>query len=334
MHFSCQNKFSESVKLEEVASSNKLWTGVAVSHEGRIFVNYPRWSPETEISVAEIISTDSVIPYPNAKWNSWTSKSSPGNSLVCVQSVYIDRKNNLWILDPANPYFQGVVSGGAKLLKVDLHTDQIIQIYYFDENIAPQGSYLNDIRIDKDGNTGYLTDSGLGAIIVIDLISGKSRRLLDDHPSTKAEEITLAIEGQQLNLMVHSDGLALDPENTYLYYQALTGRNLYRIKTEYLTDPDLNDRELAAQVEWVIESGASDAIEFDNSGNLYLTSIELNAIRKFTPEGNIETMIQDEKLKWPDSFSILPDGSIYLTTSQLHLGSNPSDPYKIFKILQ
>ncbi len=34
-------------QLKEIARSDKLWTGVAVSREGRIFVNYPRWSPET-----------------------------------------------------------------------------------------------------------------------------------------------------------------------------------------------------------------------------------------------------------------------------------------------
>ena len=85
-------------------------------------------------------------------------------------------------------------------------------------------------------------------------------------------------------------------------------------------------------MEWVTESGASDAIEFDNAGNLYFTSIELNAIRKYTPQGKLEVVVQDDMLKWPDSFSITADGTIYLTTSQLHLGNNPPDPYKIFKM--
>lgn len=30
-------------ELVEVAQSDRQWTGVAVSKEGRIFVNYPRW---------------------------------------------------------------------------------------------------------------------------------------------------------------------------------------------------------------------------------------------------------------------------------------------------
>jgi hypothetical protein len=334
LSISCDTDTAKPATLTEVASSQKLWTGVAVSHEGRIFVNYPRWSPGVDISVAELVSPDSAVPYPDQQWNSWSPESSPENSLVCVQSVYIDKNNFLWILDPANPFFQGVIPGGAKLLKVDLKTNQVIQKYFFNIGISPRGSYLNDIRVDTDRNIGYMTDSGLGAIIVIDFDTGKSRRLLNTHPSAKAEDITLTIEEQSLNLKVHSDGLALDPQDEYLYYQALTGRNLYRIRTEFLRNQEMKPDELAEKVEWVIESGASDAIEFDSKGNLYLTSIEMNAIRKYTPAGNIETVVADERLKWPDSFSILPNGAVYVTTSQLHLGSNPPDPYKIYKISQ
>lgn len=35
---------------------------------------------------------------------------------------------------------------------------------------------------------------------------------------------------------IASDGIALDTKNGYLYYHALTGHTLYRIKTSYLTD--------------------------------------------------------------------------------------------------
>ena len=40
------------------------------------------------------------------------------------------------------------------------------------EEVALQGSYLNDIRFSPDGKLGYITDSGArGAIIVVDLVS-------------------------------------------------------------------------------------------------------------------------------------------------------------------
>jgi sugar lactone lactonase YvrE len=327
-------KNTPKVELNLVAESEQLWTGVAVSHEGRIFVNYPRWSPEVAVSVAEISPSGDVVPFPNGEWNTRDSGLDPANHFICVQSVYVDRHNYLWILDPANPLFQGVVTGGAKLLKVDLLSNQVIQKVVFDTSIAPSGSYLNDVRIDTDLGYAYISESGKGAIVVVNLNSGESRRVLDSHPSTKAENITLTIEGKQWGGKVHSDGLALDISGEYLYYQALTGRSLYRIKTEFLQDTTLREAQLGEKVEFVVESGASDAIEFAADGSLYFTSLEYNAIRRFTPEGKVETLIQDSLLKWPDSFSITPNDTIYLTTSQIHLGSNPAQPYRIFKIVQ
>jgi len=33
----------EEVRLVEVATSERRWTGIAVSRQGRLFVNYPLW---------------------------------------------------------------------------------------------------------------------------------------------------------------------------------------------------------------------------------------------------------------------------------------------------
>ena len=132
---------------------------------------------------------------------------------------------------------------------------------------------------------------------------------------------------------VHSDGLALDGTGEYLYYQALTGRSIYRIATEALRDTSLSADQLGNRVEFVKASGASDAIEFGPDGNLYLTSIEHNAIRRLTPEGEVEMVIQNTQLKWPDSFSITPEGIIYVTTSQIHRISNPSGPFRVYKLV-
>ena len=252
LFFSCQS-LKQEVSLSEVARSENLWTGIAVSEEDRIFVNYPHWSPQTTISVAEIISTDSTRPYPDNELNRWNPDLKPEDHFICVQSVYIDRKNYLWILDAANPLFQVVVSGGAKLIKIDLQNDQIVKKILFDNQIAPERSYLNDVRVDTKRNYAYITDSGEGAIVVVNLATREARRLLDDHFSTKAEDITFTVEGQQLNLKVHSDGLALDPQNQILYYQSVTNRRLYRIDTKYLRDFSISNTRLGEKVEFVTD---------------------------------------------------------------------------------
>ena len=324
-------------ELIEVARSDNMWTGVAVSKTGRIFVNFPRWSPAVTTSVAELLPSGDLKAYPYRKVNDWNSTLSPREHFVCVQSVYVDDDDYLWILDPGNPYFQGVIPGGAKLIKVDLVTDEIVQIICFDSTIAPTGSYLNDVRIDTKKQIAYITDSGLGALITVDLTTEKSRRLLENHASTKSEDIILTIDGRQWLRpdgsapRVHADGIALDVKNEFLYYKALTGRSLYRIATHWLLDETLSEEQLGEKVEFVSETGATDRLYICPRDYLYLTAIEDDAIKRITPQGVLETVIADPRIEWPDSFAFGPDGYIYFTVSQIHLGAERQVPYKIFK---
>ena len=104
-----------------------------------------------------------------------------------MQSVVVDDQDALWVLDPASPKTEAVVEGGPKLVKIDLATNKVMQTITFDENVAPKRSYLNDVRLDTKTGDAFITESGTGAIIVVDLKSGQARRLLANNPSTKLE---------------------------------------------------------------------------------------------------------------------------------------------------
>ncbi len=318
--------------LGEAARSERLWTGVAVSEAGRIFASYPRWSEDGGHSVAEITGESPPAPYPDSTWNRWDETDDPAGRFVCVQSVYVDDEDDLWILDPASPLFRGVVPGGAKLVRVDLATNHVVRTYPLDSTVASPRSYLNDVRVDTKRRFAYISESGEGSIVIVNLRTGAARRVLAGHSSTAAEDTVIVVEGVRIKAPVHCDGIALDPKREYLYYQALRGRTLYRIATRLLRDFKTPEAALAKGVERVARTGAADGIEFDGAGNLYLTALEHNAIRRFTPGGALETVIRDPRLRWPDSLSIARDGSVYVTTSQLHLGPNRVDPYRIFRL--
>jgi len=323
------------VDLEMVAASDAMWTGVAVSRDERIFVCFPRWGQDVAVSVGEIRIGGKIWPYPNEDWNSWSPPMDPGQHFVCAQSVYVDGEDFLWVLDPANAYLRGVVPGGAKLVKIDLRKSAVIQKVLFDDAIAPAGSYLNDVRIDLRHGTAYISDSGLGAIVVVDLATGDAGRVLTESPSTKAEGAVLKIDGREWRIgglapQVHVDGIALDPGGDYLYYQALSGRSLYRIATASLRDASLSEQDLAARVESLGTTGAADGIEFGSDGYLYLTAIEENAVKIFASLGEARVVASSRELRWPDSLARSRD-HMYVSTSQIHLGAEATEPYKIFK---
>ena len=84
-------------------------TGVAISPQGRLFTNYPLWSDVYKEAVAEIGEKDNhKLPYPNLFMNSWKPGANGKDKWVCVQAVYADDENNLWVVDPASPAMEGV----------------------------------------------------------------------------------------------------------------------------------------------------------------------------------------------------------------------------------
>jgi sugar lactone lactonase YvrE len=307
------------------------WTGVAVSREKRIFVNYPRWRSGVTVSVAELLSDGRVRPYPSENWNSWSDTTTDfSGRLACVQSVFVDDKNLLWVLDTGNPYLQGVRAGAAKLLCVDLSADTVRRIYTFEDLKLSAPRYLNDVRIDTDARIAYISESGVGSLIVVDLASGKSRLLLDRDASTTSETGSFVVEGRALSLKIHCDGIALSRDKAHIYYKPLSVTELYRIETRYLRDTSLPAADLSGRVQFVANVGICDGMEFGTDGSLYLTSLEHNAIKRLSPDRTLVTVVQDTRIKWPDSIAITEDGILYFTTSQIHLGAGATDPYYLF----
>lgn len=330
----CNPKSTENKpELELIAQSDNQWTGIAISKKGRLFVNFPRWSADVGESVAEIID-GKTIPFPDKRWNTFNPEQISDSTFVCVQSVYIDNENFLWILDPANPFFQGVVERGPRLYQFDLKSNELIQMYDFPGNIIPPNSYLNDIRVDTDKNIAYITDSGTGGIVVLNLDNGEAVKRLQHHTSTQAERDYLQFGEQQLNIKVQSDGIALSQNYQYVYYAALTGYTLYRINTSALNDLNLDDIQLAEQVEKIHSIEATDGMLFADENTLYLGGIEKDAVYTLDEEHNYGLLIQDERIRWADSFAIDGDGAIYFTTSQIHLPKESRVKFEIYKIVQ
>jgi sugar lactone lactonase YvrE len=251
-------------------------------------------------------------------------------------------------LDPASPKTEAVVKGGPKLVKIDLATNKVVQTITLDENVAPKRSYLNDVRLDTKTGHAFITESGTGAIIVVDLKSGQARRLLANNPSTKLEpEAEIVVDGMKIidpetgnAPAFQADGIAFDKEGGWLYYHPLTGKTMYRIKTKYLLDESLTPVQLGTKVENLGTTPKPDGMLEGSAGIVYLTAIEENAIARFDPRSrNTMVVVQDKRLQWPDTMAWGPDGKLYVTTSQIHRMpkyhggvSKQQGPYMVYRM--
>ena len=306
-------------------------TGVTVSRGGRIFVSHPRWEDPVDFTVAEL--RDGVeVPFPSEELN---DPASPDN-LFSVQSVVADEHDRLWALDTGSVNMGPIRDRELpKLVAIDLASGQVVKTVRFPRHVVLETTYLNDVRLDLRrgaGGMAFVTDSsseGPNAIIVVDLASGRSWRKLHDHPSVKADKRFLAfLEGAPVLMnkpgellkpaLVGADGISLDAGGDRLWFCALASRKLHSVSLDALADEGLPDDEVARTLQREDRAFASDGIETDADGNLYLTDWEHNAIVVRRPEGAYETFVHDPRMWWPDTLSVTDDGWLYFTANQLH----------------
>jgi sugar lactone lactonase YvrE len=334
--------------LEVVATfDGAMPTGVTVSQKGRVFVNFPKWGDKVDFTVAEV-KNGKPAAFPDQKTND--------DTLVSVQSVVVDPRDRLWMLDTGSIELGPPSAGGPKLVMVDLAKNTVEKKIVFTPDVALPTTYLNDVRFDlRRGKEGYafITDSskklGSNAIVVVDLATGKAKRRLHGHPSVTAEPMFLPlVEGKVVEtrkageapqpISMGSDGIAISGDGKTLYYCVLAGRKLFSVSIDALVDDKATDDAVAATVKDLGFKPASDGLESDDQSRLYLTAYEHDAILRKNLDGSYETLVHDPRLLWPDTLSLASDGYLYVTANQLHRQPNyqggkdmRAKPYVLFR---
>jgi sugar lactone lactonase YvrE len=211
-------------------------------------------------------------------------------------------------------------------------------------NILADTSYVNDVRIDVTRQYAYLTESKGGGIIVVNLADGQMRRVLQAHYSTISDPAyKFIIDGRELMkdgrpAKFNSDGIALTPDGEWLYYKPLSDDKLYRIKTAYLRDWNMTDADLGSKVEDLGHFTTTDGMIFDKKGNLYLGDLQRYRLVKLDSTLKMTTIVQDDRLIWPDSYSIA-DGYLYVSCSQIQKQpeynngvDKRTSPYTVYRV--
>jgi sugar lactone lactonase YvrE len=282
---------------------------IAVAASGRVFFTlHPDGDPPAQVHE---LRDGKPVPYP-----------SPGFDYQSVLALRIDRQNRLWALDYAK-----YGRGQPRLVGFDLATDREIHRYDFPSSVAGFLSMLNDFQVSPDGGTIYIAESSpirqTPAIIVYDVATRTSRRLLDSHPSLLPQGYVIQAPGRDMIVLgfyalhIGIDTIALDRAGEWLYYGPVNGARLFRVRASDLRDATLDDAALASRIEDYGPKPISDGASTDDAGNVYLTDPEHSAVLTSGPDRRLRTIVKDPKLRWPDGLSFGPDGWLYLTCSSL-----------------
>lgn len=325
--------------LETVAVLEHAPGNIAVTTDGTVIVSvHPAFSPQY---TALAITNGEARSYPPGDWSTVLDEEPTAgqHGFRPVLGVRAGQDGLLWM-----------ISGGSgqaikHLYAWDTNTDTLAHDFQFSAPEAAANSFYNDIALAPDHNTIFISDpagSTNAAIVAVDLTTGTAKRLLEGHASVQAEAIAAYIDGKMLGFP-SDDGetqplrgalnpITIDAEEEWLYYAPMSGLSVYRIRVRDLLDYRLSAEQLADRVERYADKPASAGITIDDSGNVYVTDIQANAVGAASPDG-YHIVVQDPVLlSWPDGLSTGPDGYIYVASNSLfknfpsHSGDGPPKP--------
>ncbi|MEM8718036.1 MAG: L-dopachrome tautomerase-related protein [Cyanobacteria bacterium P01_G01_bin.39] len=291
---------------------------IAVTPEGRIIMSQHQFYG-APLRVVEVLEDGSVTPFPNQAWSS--EPNDQGVGLNTVLGLQADQDGIVWMLDRSDGSGQP-----GKIVGWDTDNDELYQVIYLPQPIIRDSPFLNDLAVDLEHNAIYVTDTASGddsALIVVDLNTGFSRRVLEGDISTRPEDIPMIIDERVINLLgkparIGANPITIDPDNEWVYYAPMSATSLYRIATEDLLNESLSTQELSNRVERYGDKPICDGITVDDAGNVYISSITENAIGVVDETGTYQILYQDNQLlSWADGMSFGSDNYIYATVNQL-----------------
>ncbi|KAF2765303.1 major royal jelly protein [Teratosphaeria nubilosa] len=316
----------EDPRLKTAIQLQRPCSGLSTTKDGRVFLvcQHTDGSAPNPQLVEYNITTNTSTPYPNAAWNNYTANSTldPGQHFISANAQRIGPDGKLYVVDAGHnlPY-------GVKVVQIDVSADSVTRIYYIG-NATNSKSHLDDIRFHNSTGFAYLTDTGSPAIIILNLETGETRRVLEDVPSTNTF-IPVSAEGHFLISSsglsyVYADQLEVSPNGEHLYYQACSG-GMFRIPCSALDEAFYNSSMaqssvLNTYVEPFAHTPSTGGTAIDADGNIYCSNTDNQSVLRIYPNGTMTTLVQDPRLLWVDAMWVDSQGLLWMPCPQLNRG--------------
>lgn len=319
--------------------------GITQMPDGQVIIGYhPFYGPKVQVGLLNA-DRKSTTPYPNADWQS--CKNADGswkpdfNTCVdWVLGLHTDANGILWLLDSAKTTDKAAGRPAGlvpKLVGWNTHRNQLERIIPISASATLDESQHNDFVVDLKNKVIVIADEAIGenskgvgdkaALVVVDLVSGESRRLLQGHTSVLPVRDPIRWDqglptAGSFDLYVGADGIALDKNSEWLYYAPLNGYKVYRVRMADLLNTALSAIDLGNKVEEYADKPFNGGMSIDANGTLYLTEVGERAVGIIPADTRkYSRFVQTPGMVWPDGVTYNSDGYMYSGAAQLPLTS-------------
>lgn len=302
--------------------------------KGKMYLTVPRWKNGVPVTLGVTSATvvnSNTAPKLEAFPNWDMQEVGDCNAFQLVQSMEIDPKGRMWVLDSGkmSPLSVEVkITCPPRLVILDLENNgEILRTYEFPPQVARHGTaHLNDIVLDhEDGGMAYITDSDREdpGIIVYSLSNNTSWKVRHDSMKAKPEAVRFMVSKNLINMPISVDGIALSPasvEDRQVYYSPLSSFHLYSIPTSVLksnlSNVDEHVKELGKKI------SQTDGMMMSAKGALYFGLLADDAVAMWDTKQSFTTgqrvISRDhERMQWPDTFAFDENGNFYCVTNSL-----------------
>ena len=318
--------------LEIVAELDLRPGNVAVSSDGRVFTTiHPLADPD--IQLVEITGKNSYEVFPGPAYQKNGGKAED-DKFDTPLGVRIDQDDVLWVID------MGQNLGKTRLFGFDINTKKEIYRFDFPPEIAPVGSFIQDLAVDEDHGWIYLADIANPGLIALNMESREARRFAN--ATVEAENIDMLIDGKLIYFAGSPARVAVNPvtlsgDHETLYYGAMNGTTWYQLPSAMFRE-GATDYAIERAIKVVGPKPVSDGAITDQDGNHYFTNLQHHGIDVLTTSGELKPLVRDAKIDWADNVALDGRGWIYLTVNQLHKtpaftgnSDQGKPPYYIFR---
>ena len=236
----------------------------------------------------------------------------------------------------------GLNLGQTRLFGFNSVSKENIFSLTFPQELAPQGSFIQDLAVDIKNGFVYLADIANPGILVVN-INTKEVKRLKQHASFLSEDIDIVIDSQIINFGGKPARIGINPitisaDKETVFYGAMNGKTWYSISAKAIRE-NKKDDEILATIKKVGTKPISDGSATDKNGDHYFTNLNDKGIDKWNAKTKkLEPFIRDSRLLWLDNASLQGD-YLYIVVNQLHKtpafsGTTDSGkpPYFIYKI--